>query len=110
MKKRTSGMTIVEVIVAFAVLMIGLAGLYKATLLSSNMVAKATQIEKQVDELMNQYYKGELVEKPETSKKVAVTITPPKGTEVTIPFILHDGETEKGYHIYYFTDGTNAGK
>lgn len=118
MKKKTDGMTMVEVIVAFAVLMIGLAGMYKVTLLSGNMVIKAFSIQKQVDDLMNRYYKDELPD--QTLAKETIEIREQTGqtqddknkTPVVTEFttVIKNAENDEGYHIYYYESPDEGGE
>lgn len=115
MKKKTDGMTMVEVIVAFAVLMIGLAGIYKVTLLSGNMVVKASTIQSQVDDLMNKYYEDKLTDNTLVAGEVEI-----KEIDESKPAVdwnslgkfkteIQDAENEEGYHIYYFEDPEESG-
>ncbi len=103
MVKKKDGMTMVEVIVAFAVLMIGLAGMYKVTLLSWNMVSKASFIQKQVDELMNQYYEGTMTEN--TIVEGEIQIQNKDGTVLDkIPAVIKDVKNDEDFRIYYYAD------
>lgn len=108
MKKKTDGMTMVEVIVAFAVLMIGLAGMYKVTLSSWNMVIKSSEIQSQVDDLMNQYYKDKLSDKILAEETIG--IKEETNTVDTFSLVIKDAENDDGYHIYYYESPKEGGK
>lgn len=115
MKKKTDGMTMVEVIVAFAVLMIGLAGIYKVTLLSGNMTIKASEIQAQVDDLMNKYYEDKLTDATLAAGAIEITEQDKDDTSKTgeklgtFQSVIKDAENEEGYHIYYFEDPEEGG-
>lgn len=53
-----SGFTLVEVLVAFVILMIGLAGLTQTTSFSLNLTTRASTIQKGVDDLVSDYNSG----------------------------------------------------
>lgn len=109
MRKNTSGMTMVEVIVAFAILMIGLAGMYKITLMSGNMVAKASSIQAQVDELMNQYYEGKLTDT--TVMQENIIIKDDEGNDlIKMTPVIKYVENAEGYRIYYYEKPEESGE
>lgn len=109
MKKKTGGMTMVEVIVAFAILMIGLAGMYKITLMSGNMIAKASSIQKQVDDLMNQYYEGKLTDTEVVQENIKITDEAKKEL-ITITPVIKYVENSEGYRIYYYEKSEESGE
>lgn len=109
MKKKTEGMTMVEVIVAFAVLMIGLAGIYKVTLMSWNMVVKAVTIQAEVDDLMNQYYEEKLPGKTLTDEKLELEDRD-KNSAGEFNIVIKGAENSEGYHIYYYETPKVGGK
>ncbi|MEF9940705.1 MAG: prepilin-type N-terminal cleavage/methylation domain-containing protein [Lachnospiraceae bacterium] len=94
--KEKKAMTLVEVIVAFAILLLGIASLYKASVLSLNQINKADEIQSQMDETLASYYQAD-----------AKATTPITGT------CSIDGESwelelasgtyvsPNGYYIYY---------
>lgn len=56
MKNNKSGMTIVEVMVAFLILLLAMSGLYKAAQVSGNMIERAVAVQDSVDELTKYFY------------------------------------------------------
>lgn len=92
--RNNKGMTMVEVMVAFVLIVMGLGGLYKATQFSSNLLVRADKLQEEADEMVSQYYQAE----PKTDTNQSITFT--------------DGinswnmNVKKGTYAYTSKDGT----
>lgn len=102
------GLTLVEVMVAFAILMTGIAGLAQTTNFSLNLTKKAAAIQKGVDELESQYNDGR--EATATVSHTAITLTFDDGRTCTMDSNLKeytqevDGKTYKMQAVERATD------
>lgn len=100
------GMTMVEVMVAFVILLIGLASLYKATVFAGEQVKKSQIVKEQVDNLMEGYYtENRVLAKIDEEKVLIVKFALEekkadiaKGTEAVKTHWI-DYVSEKGYHL-----------
>lgn len=99
MLKDKKGMTMVEIIVAFAILLIGLSMLYKTTVFSLQQIQKADKIQSEVDELLNGYYLNQDEGKSAAPQNAAIEIDGKSAGN--LQFYTADYEND-GYHIYSF--------
>lgn len=99
MLKEKKGMTMVEIIVTFAILLIGLSMLYKTTVFSLQQIQKADRIQTEVDELMNGYYLNQDAGKTAAPQGASIEIDGKAAGSLQ----FYTGDYEKGgYHIYSF--------
>lgn len=99
--KNNKGMTIVEVMVAFVLLMIGLGGLFKATQFSTRLINRANERQQNVDAMMREYYENE----PVANQTQTVTFSAEgKSWNMQINMGESDYTTEDGetYQIRYY--------
>ena len=103
--KGRDGMTLVEVLAAFAILLIGIAFLYKSTVMSLNQIRKAREVQEQADRAVSEFYEKKA---EESSEKQTVVLTVKKqdsdtavsqwGMEVKVG----EAKSSDGYFIYFF--------
>lgn len=122
-KKRlldNKGMTLVEVITAFVILLIGMSALVHATTLSLKIINKSQKTQWEADAAVSDYYKTISGETPTTPRTpTEITLVPEDGTGIgTMKVDLHtyqsppasDGSLEGGRYLYYFRTGGDAGE
>ena len=63
--KGRDGMTLVEVLAAFAILLMGIAFLYKSTVMSLNQIRKAREVQEQADRAVSEFYEKKAEESSE---------------------------------------------
>ena len=103
--KGRDGMTLVEVLAAFAILLMGIAFLYKSTVMSLNQIRKAREVQEQADRAVSEFYEKKA---EESSEKQTVVLTVKKqdsdpavsqwGMEVKVG----EAKSRDGYFIYFF--------
>lgn len=112
------GMTLVEVITAFVILLIGMSALIHATTASLKIINKSQEIQREADAAVLEYYKTEGKGGGETAaEEIAVTLKPAEGGEAgKMKMKLHtyksspdnDNNLEGGRVLYYFQTGGDA--
>ena len=103
--KERGGMTLVEVLVAFSILLMGIAFLYKSTVMSLNQIRKAKQVQEQSDQAVSEFYEKK---SSESTEKQTVLLTVKRqdsedavaewGMEVQVG----EAKSSDGYFIYFF--------
>lgn len=100
MIKNRDGTTIVSVLVAFAILLIGIAFVYGAVLTAENLERRTADMRGESDSLISAYYKGTLTD-TETSDISASAVV--NGESLHFSFSIGSGvANEDGTRIYYF--------
>lgn len=103
--KDRGGMTLVEVLVAFAILLMGIAFLYKSTVLSLNQIRKARVVQEQADEAVSQFYEKKASQSAEEQNAV-LTVKKQGSDEPVAQWGLKvrvgESKSSDGYFIYYF--------
>ncbi|MDD4369762.1 MAG: prepilin-type N-terminal cleavage/methylation domain-containing protein [Anaerostipes sp.] len=104
--KNQKGMTMVEVMVAFVILLLGIAFLYRSTLFSLNQAKMAQEIQKHSDDSYADYYNK--AGSSSTEKTTEISISAKDGnTNITWQMPIKFGtavssESKGGIHIYFF--------
>lgn len=103
--KDRKGMTLVEVLVAFAILLMGIAFLYKSTVISLNQIRKARLVQEQSDRAVSEFYEKKATE---SSEKQTVVMTVKKQDSVDVEaqwgmeVQVGEAKSSDGYFIYFF--------
>lgn len=82
MKKNTKGSSMISVIVAFVILMLGMGMVYTSIMFSKNLTAKAVQVRKKAEDTMASYYRGTGTVDPALSKYTDFTLKEKRGKEI----------------------------
>lgn len=103
--KARSGMTLVEVLVAFAILLMGIAFLYKSTVMSLNQIRKARLVQEQSDKAVSEFY--EKKSSATTEKQTAVLTVKKQDSEDAVAqwgleVKIGEAKSSDGYFIYFF--------
>lgn len=117
MKKRkklldNKGMTLVEVITAFVILLMGMSALIHATTLSLKLINKSQEVQTEADEAVKYYYKSHTDGEAEHVEDVTVTLVPRDGEDagdMEVKMYTYKSpatdELEGGRYLYYFRTG-----
>lgn len=103
--KDRKGMTLVEVLVAFAILLMGIAFLYKSTVMSLNQIRKARLVQEQSDQAVSEFYEKKAAESSE-KQMVVMTVKKQDSDDVVAQWGLEvqvgEAKSSDGYFIYSF--------
>lgn len=112
------GMTLVEVITAFAILLIGMSALIHATTASLKLINKSQEIQREADAAVSEYYQSEGKDgEGAPVEDIIVNLRPTEGGEAgSMKMKLHtyksspdnDNNLEGGRVLYYFQTGGDA--
>lgn len=103
--KERGGMTLVEVLVAFAILLMGIAFLYKSTVMSLNQIRKARLVQEQADRAASEFYEKKSAESTEKQTVVVTVKKQDSDTAVSqwgMEVKVGEAKSSDGYFIYFF--------
>lgn len=101
MVKNTKGSSMVSVMVAFIILLMGIAMLYGTVQTSRNLAAKAEENLTKIDTAVNSYYIGALNVKDSSEGMQSVTLAGEEGPHFSVN--LGAESKGEGYWFCYFT-------
>lgn len=106
------GMTLVEVITAFVILLMGMSALIHATTLSLKLIDKSADVQTEADEAVRYYYKDYSDEAAEDEEDITIKLVPQDGKdagELELKLYTYKSpatdELEGGRRLYYFRSG-----
>ncbi|MBS7009302.1 type II secretion system protein [Anaerostipes sp.] len=103
--RQRSGMTLVEVLVAFSILLMGIAFLYKSTVMSLNQIRKARVVQEQADRAVSEFYEKKAAETSEEQNIVFSVKKPESDTAEAqwgMKVKVGEAKSSDGYFIYFF--------
>lgn len=98
-------MTLVEVLVAFSILLMGIAFLYKSTVMSLNQIRKARVVQEQADRAVSEFYEKKAAETSEEQNIVFSVKKPESDTAEAqwgMKVKVGEAKSSDGYFIYFF--------
>lgn len=106
------GMTLVEVMTAFVILLMGMSALIHATTLSLKLINKSKEVQIEADEAVKDYYKNHTSDGAKAEKDVTIKLIPKDGQdagEMELKLYTYESpstaELEGGRYLYYFQSG-----